>query len=379
MRMKLLPPAIDAGSAAMIQWLLRNRNILMLALVLFLVNQLIELILLKTLAPDGYNSLCRLDCHGYSSIVRDGYKAEYTTSASYKAMSNWAFFPLLPTLAGFLHNFMNFSPEKSLVIIGKLFFFGAIFMFIKFARAYAATIPPLVAGGIVALNPYAIYGNIGYTETLFLFFTCLFFILLKQRRYLLVGLSGAFLSSVRLVGILSVIPYLFLLLVRWPISDRTRRLQLLLGLLIIPLGLSLFMLHLFVRTGDPLAFAHAQAAWGRPGSVGALSWLSNLKDGYISDFWLNRYNSISASLALLVPLLFFARKQCELALFSLACTLVPLSSLLWSLPRYIWWQAPVLLAVAIVVSLRRSLAVVWFSFAIIAQFLCYRQWFSPYD
>jgi hypothetical protein len=99
----------------------------MLALVLFLVKQLIELILLNALAPYGYNSLCRLDCHGYSSIVRDGYKAEYATSASSKVMSSWASFPLLPTLAGLLHNFMNFSPEKSVLVTSKLFFLRSIF------------------------------------------------------------------------------------------------------------------------------------------------------------------------------------------------------------------------------------------------------------
>jgi hypothetical protein len=377
--MKHLLPAIGTGQACILQWFRQNRKFLLIACSLFLINQLIELIILKALPPYGYNSLCRLDCHGYSSIVRDGYKAEYTTAESYQSMSNWAFFPLLPALAGLLHNLMGFSAEKAIVVTGKLFFLGSIFLFIKFAMVYAPAIRPVIAGGVAALNPYAIYGNVGYTEPLFLFFTCLLFLLLNQRLYLLSGISGAFLSSVRLVGIIGIIPYIYALIVRRSDSGRSRRLGLVIGLLIIPTGLIMFMLHMYERTGDALAFANAQAAWGRPSSVGALSWLANLRDGYASEFWLNRYNAFSSTLALLVPIYFFIRKQYDLALFSLFCTLLPLSSLLWSLPRYIWWQAPVLLAVASVVSLRKSFAAAWFSFAIVAQFLCYRQWFSPYD
>ncbi len=360
-------------------WFIENKQLLLIGLALFLLNQLIEFVLLRELAPYGYNSLCRLDCRGYASIVLGGYKAEIANEQSLKVISNWAFFPLFPAFAKFFHLLLGFSPEKAVVGTGKLFFLGSIILFMKFAKAYIPMIPLSIAGAVVALNPYAIYGNVGYTEPLFLFFSCLFFLFLKKRQFLLAGISGAFLGSVRLVGIFSGAPYLHALFSQWSSLSLSRRLRVVVGLLLIPVGLGMFMLHLYQRTGDALAFIHIQQAWGRPASLGPLSWLQNLIDGFTQEFYLSKYNAITSLIAFFLSFYLLRKRYYDLAVFSLLCTLLPLSSSVWGMPRYIWWQAPILLAVASLIGNNKRRAVVWFGLALIAQFICYRQWFSPYD
>ncbi len=327
-------------------WFRNNAGLLLVSAALFAANQFIEWTAVL-LSGQGYDKLCNWDCSWYAGIVQGGYDLSPHGHARGDA-ANWAFFPLLPLVARALAFFSGFAPQLSLVLASKLFFLLAIFAFVKFARAYDERLDPIALASIAALNPYAIYDNVGYTESLFLLLSCAFFYHLRRGNLVIAGIMGGALSAARVVGVLAVFSYLVRTAGAWRREPAARE-RILLGLLLLPLGLGLFMAFLYWLSGDALAFSHIQRAWDRvPGNPFAY-----IAAGLRADA-INRYWAVMTALALLVPLYFAWSKRFELALYSLGCTLIPLSTGLWAMPRYIWWQAPVLLALAML--LRNRLA-----------------------
>lgn len=223
----------------------------------------------------------------------------------------------------------------------SLFF---IFAFIKFCKEYAPQITPITSGIIAALNPYVIYGNAGYTESLFLFLSCFAFVLLKRKKYLTHGLVGALLGITRIVGIFIAASYTisaFKDFINFPIKQK---IVIALGGVMIGVGLLGFIIFLHYHSGDPIAFIHIQQApgWGR----------SEIRNPFLNltqnlaEFTNPPFRATISLVAIIFVIYLFCKKQYELAAFSALCTLIPLSTGLFSMPRFIWFQAPLLMVIA---------------------------------
>ena len=155
------------------------------------------------------------------------------------------------------------APPAALVVTIKIVFILAIFAFTKFGVEYQPRLNPLILAGVAALNPYSIYGSAGYTESSFLLFSCRFFIAVGRRNFVLAGLFGGILTSVRLVAGAAGFAYLAMI---WKARKNLRELslaQIALGLLLLPLGVALFSAFLYFKTGDALAFLDVERAWDR--------------------------------------------------------------------------------------------------------------------
>lgn len=346
-----------------------GRRFFHIALLLFLTNQLLEWLILLFVSRD-HAALCQWDCHiWYATILEHGYDlAPPFDSAS--GMANWAFFPLFPMLAAVLQWLSNISNVMALLLVSKLFFFLSIWMFIHFAHRFDARISPWVAGMVLAFNPYSIYGNVGYTESLFLVLTIVFFQLLQSKRYLAAGLAGGLLSSVRVVGVATLLPYLLSAWREWR-ANSNQRLKLILAGMLLPSGLALFSLYLYYRMGDGLAFMHVQRAWGRemPHNPFVVLWQGLVAKEFVQQLlaWM--------SLPSLVSIYYLLRtRQWNFAVFSLFCTMIPLSTGLMAMPRYIWWQAPFLYTVALAVS-RMQLRLPVYAVFIAGLITVYLVWF----
>lgn len=294
----------------------------------------------------------------YASIISGGYdrisKVEdpgpVPPRADRKGSSaNWAFFPLFPLLARLPHAVFGLAPPMAAVFAGKVCFFLSIVAFMEFVRRYKPDLNPAFAAMTVSMNPYAIYGNVGYTEPLFLLLTCLFFIQLDRGNNILAGTTGAFLTATRFVGLSSMAAYAVANAVPMFSGRGKPDAKILLGLLLIPLGLACFMLFLHYRMGDALAFLHVQRAWARAVGNPFETLLNGLAGGP-----LNRYLAWSSIAALAAPVVLLRARQFELAVFSWCCTLIPLATGLVSMPRFIWWQAPLLLLVASFLAWRKA-------------------------
>lgn len=309
----------------------------LLAVAVFVLHQLIEW-LVAVLYSHRIFDTCSWDCLRYVTVAEHGYP---TAPTAVDHMENWAFFPLFPLLIRATTVLTALSAPTAAILLGKLLFLGSIYAFILFAGKYRESIPPYYAALVVALSPYAVYGNSGYTEPLFLLLSCVFFVFLKDRRYLACGLIGMLLSASRVQGVLVAVSYALVVLPQLRAANWEQRKEMVLGGLLIPLGMGLFMLHLYRLTGDALAFVHVQKAWGRVFGNPLTVIAAGIHKGTIHLDW-----ALMSLAAVLAALLLIAIRETALGAFSLLSVLIPLSSGLQSMPRYIWWQAPLLLLLA---------------------------------
>jgi hypothetical protein len=183
----------------------------------------------------------------------------------------------------------------------------------------------------LATFPTALFFFAGYTESLFLFMTVAAFFHMRRRDWLLAGIFAGLASATRVTGVLLMLPFLYEYA-----RDRNFSIRHLdrgvIGLLLCPLGLLLFMLYLWQVVGDPLAFSHAQTAWQKTFTLAIWS-------GFLESFhqmlilpkasFMDAHNVIEVTLGgLALVCSFFAARRLPAAygLYLLAFWLVTLTS-----------------------------------------------------
>jgi len=360
---------------------LRFARTILVACAFFLANQGVEHLVLSSICM-SYSDVQGWDNLWYAKIISHGYdrvsKVEDptpipSTDGRRGNAANWAFFPLFPLLARLPQALFGLPPLMAAVLLSKICFFFSIIAFMEFFRLYKPDTNAAFAAMAVSLNPYAIYGNVGYTEPLFLMLTCIFFIQLKRKRNIPAGMTGALLSATRFVGLSAMAAYVAANAAAIASGRIKIEARILLGFLLIPLGLACFMIFLHHQMGDALAFLHVQRAWGR--AVG--NPLETLRNG-LAGGPLNRYLALTGLAALAAPVALLRARNFELATFSWCCTLAPLATGLVSMPRFTWWQAPLLLLVASLLAWRKAWIVLLPTFiAGLAYFT--RGWFLKAD
>jgi hypothetical protein len=323
----------------------------------------------STTVPD----FCTWDCNWFRFVVEQGYDLEPNRQEQ-QNHANWSFYPLFPVSALPFRHFFHFSAGTSLVLASKCELFGAILFFLLLLGGeLQETREYLMAGSLVAFNPYVIYAHAGYSEPLYFALACLGFYFLQRRRWLPSGITGALLSATRIVGCMFAVSYLVVWLKdsEWYRVLRPRSALVLVGLLLCPLGMALYAFYLYHHTGDALGFIHIQVAWGRiPGSPWRII-IKALRDHQWQRFW-----GIMILAGLAVVGWLFKLRRPELAIFLLGAILIPLSADTWGFARYLWWQPPLLYAIFIFLKRYRAWWPVYFAFSAgMASFMII-EWFS---
>ena len=231
--------------------------------------------------PTALNMHWRWDAVHYYSIAIGGYNFYYSNPMPGNEPTGLpAFFPMFPLLTRIMSTLLGgLRPPAPLpiwaaspvpLLAGVLVVHGAALLafWLLFRLAREETGDEATARRAVlytAIFPLAFYYAIPYTESLFLATTVGAFLAARNQQWVRAGLWGAAASATRLTGLLLLPVLLIELALAWrrgelrpPAWGRA-----VLGLLLVPVGLLLFMLHLWQRTGDPLAFLHAQAFWNR--------------------------------------------------------------------------------------------------------------------
>jgi hypothetical protein len=217
---------------------------------------------------------------------------------------------------------------------------------------------------LLAFSPYSIYFSIPYTESLSFLLSVLVFYLASSHRWVAAGLTAALLSSVKVIGVLIVFPMLLIALRKHrfksllKISSGSE--QVVFSLMVAPLGLFLYMLFLHDRVGDAFAFKHVQIAWSRQVGNPITILLDALKDPFNLKF----YSACATVIGLSVTGYLVKRRKYPEAAFLGMAILVPLSTGLASMPRYIFAMFPVYIALELVTrdcQLQRYLLLAGFS------------------
>ncbi len=200
----------------------------------------------------------RWDAEHYIGIATNGYSG-----------TEPAFFPLYPALIASLGLLTNNHLIAGLIISNGACFFALLYLYKLVEHEFNRQVAHRTVF-YISIFPTAFFFSAVYTESLFLFLSVASFYYVRERRWLLAGVFGAFASLTRSEGVLLMVPFFIEWMIalyetrrdifRWPIDTLLRPLV---GICTIPLGLAAYMLYLWVLTGDPLRFSHVQSHWGR--------------------------------------------------------------------------------------------------------------------
>jgi hypothetical protein len=263
-----------------------------------------------------------------------------------------AFFPLYPLLMKIVYHLLNYNVHLSgLLISNGSFLVGLIFFYRLVEDVYADSSYAKRAIFYLCVFPASMFFSAIYTEGLFflLITGCVYFA--RKRKWWLAGLFGLFASATRNLGVLLAlwVSWEWLGSVGWnwrkpfafPTWDALRKeLSGVAGLLMIPGGLAAYMLYLWRTFGDPLAFLTTQKGWDRTAIFGPIQVILQ----FISDYRANPGDPVLTvyHFSLILLLIFLAampqvikRLGLGAGVFCLACVLIPVSTSLISLPRFI--------------------------------------------
>jgi Mannosyltransferase (PIG-V) len=289
-------------------------------------------------------SFCTVSDPGwYNSIARWGYeKIPFSKSAHH----NWAFFPLFP-LTWRIAAFVTREYELTGIVLSHIFFFFALLLVHRTIMAFGfdeGTAARTVF--YIAIFPTSFFFSLPMSESLFLLLTAGSICCARLRRWWLAGLLAALASATRATGIL-LMPTLALMF--WQTYGPLWRRREVFSLLLAPLGLIAFMIHLHFVTGDALAFAHIQEVWGR--RLGFFGWplIEYLQFPTIAVPWDLRIMNFAAAIgALASGVVLLKWRQWALGFYTLAAVILTLSSLLLiAQARYAMVLFPVHLTLAI--------------------------------
>jgi hypothetical protein len=321
--------------------------------------------------PGSLQGMCRWDCLWYETITNAGYHLKPMFHANGDA-ANWAFFPAFPIVASVVRAVTGASASQALVMTSKLSFFISIFVFIGYSQRILGRKGGWLAGTVLAMSPYAIYAHAGYTESLYFLLTTTAFWLLERKAWIASGLAGGLMGATRIIGIAFGFAYLATLTRKSSLEEiRRDRLAYLVGLLLIPSGLAGYMYYLYFHVGDALAFKHVMLAWGRSSA----NLLDSLRGAMGWELW-GPYFALIAFLGLLSAGWHLARGRHDMAAYMGVSVLVPLMSSVGSMPRYVFWQMPFLLAVAEIASRQRGVLQAYLVFASAMGTIMVTAWFS---
>ena len=185
--------------------------------------------------------LLRIAEHGYDSAT-DGAAA---------------FFPLYPASVGLLGRVFGGHYLVAGIVVSLACSLAAFALLHRLALLKLGESDARRTVLYLAVFPMTLFLQAVYSESLFLLLCVAAFLLAERRRWLLVGLVVGLALLTRLWGV-ALLPSVALL--AWRAPARWRALA---GLLPAPLIFAAYPLWLEAKTGDGLAFAHAQELWHR--------------------------------------------------------------------------------------------------------------------
>ncbi|MEM4266179.1 MAG: glycosyltransferase family 39 protein [Candidatus Woesearchaeota archaeon] len=266
------------------------------------------------------------DTGWYLNVAANGYPPGFDPAVQ----SNWAFFPLYPLLMRLLGGIVGSNYVAGIIISNVCLIVAAIFLY-KLVKLDADKQTAFGAVKYMFLFPTAFVLSGVFTESLFLLLAITGFYYAKKGKWWAAGIAGFFLSLTKSLGIILVVPLLYEYLKTKNFKiEKIRKDILWLGL--IPLGLIVFSIYNFYKTGNYLAFAYVQKAWGH-GFSNPLKFIVN---GSISSN-LGVLFASYFTLALLVIIIFYKKVDTPYLIFSLFLFIIPLLSIptYESFPRYL--------------------------------------------
>ncbi len=292
---------------------------------------------------DLWKQICRFDCMWFQRIADDGYALVPTYMKGGNA-ANWAFMPVSPYLGKWM-SWLVGDTNLALILVSNLTFVFSIVVFLKALKQLSIREEMQeVAVWLMCFSPYGVYALSGYSEPLYIALISGVFIACYRQNWWLVGLLGLVAAITRNLGVMLVFSVLISGVQAYGASSfyrlRDNALSVIGAIWLIPLGFFTYMMYLHFHMGDALAFGHIQIAWGRVVS-NPIEWLVY----GVETGGAKLYLVIVSLMGFALNGYLFAKKRYAEAVFMLINLLIPLSSGVNAMPRYIFGLYPTYLAI----------------------------------
>jgi hypothetical protein len=291
----------------------------------------------------------RWDSGFYMNVAQSGYF--YTPGQQ----SSVAFFPVYPLLMNLVMPFYGGNAVIAGAVVSHVCLLVAlIFLYLLTELEFGAAAAQRTVF-YLAVFPTAFFFSMVYTESVFLLFSVATFYFARRHMWAWAAVMGAITSASRIVGVVvwACVMLEWLRLHNWTLfrihkreawaglwNGLRRDLFSLILIMCIPLGLISYMVFLYTRFGDPIAFWTAQSAWGR-GTRGLFGSIFRDLNGLLSQNWGTGeiwWNSLLNLIGLFVTLamvpFIWRRLGASFALHTLLGVLIPAASGTGSLIRY---------------------------------------------
>jgi hypothetical protein len=289
-------------------------------------------------------------------------------SQGYILTRDTVFFPLWPLLIHFVGSLFGGTTTAyyvaSLLLANLCFYFVLLLFYCLLSEDFEPTIARN-ALFYLAFYPYSLFYFAGYSEALFLLLCLAFFIVLRRGRsvdWWLAGLFGFLAVLTRPTGIMLVIPFLVLYMQRFWLSKQHdqsswwQKVNALMPIVLIPLGVVTYMIYLGYTKGNPMAFSTEESrSWSRHLSLpwnGIISTLRVLLFTSTRLQVLNFMDLVFTLVPIIVLVLGWRRLPLHYSLFALAMVLFSLSypftplEPLSATPRYMMTIFPIIVILA---------------------------------
>lgn len=291
------------------------------------------------------SAACGYDCVWYVRLGAEGY-ASHGDWEPVGPVPNWAFFPLFPVLIRIVMA-SGVTAELAGLVAANLALLGFVLLGAEWLRRSRPAHDSRVWVLFALLFPFGFIFSVPYTEGLFGALMVAALLAMADGRRLLAGCAIALMCATRPNGVV-MLPLLALacgqaLWQGWP--HATSRLALLgetmLPLSVAPLGLSVWMAYQYWMIGDALAFSHVQILWDRAwiGPVAQLALAFEAWDWErvlaITGPASASYNAAWSVLGLAAALWLAWQRRWSEAYLLAVCILLPLSSGIHSMPRFV--------------------------------------------
>lgn len=272
---------------------------------------------------------CAWDSGWYLDIARHGYSLQ--THPPGALNTNYGFFPLYPLLIRLLSLVVRSDALAGVLISNGCLAIACVYLF-KLTRLDHDRETALRAVKYFVLFPTAFVLSAVLTESLFTALAILCLYAARRERWAVAGALGFLVALTRPNGIFLLAPVLWIYLRQKQFHLNRIRFDALF-MALIPLGLACLAFYDYYRTGDPLAYAHAQAAgWGHHLTNPLAVLFAGMASGQIDQ-------SISAwfgAAALALLIIRFDKLRMEYWLYAAGIILLPLmAATVLGLPRYL--------------------------------------------
>jgi hypothetical protein len=295
---------------------------------------------------DIWQQICRFDCMWFQRIADDGYAIVPSYMKGGNA-ANWAFMPISPYLGKWL-SWLVGDTNLALVLVSNGTFLLSISVFLMALKQLTISEEMQdIAIWLMCFSPYSVYALSGYSEPLYIALISGVFVACYRQNWWLAGLLGLLAAVTRNLGVMLVFSVLILGVQAYGANSfyrlKNSALSVVGAIWLIPLGFFTYMAYLHFHMGDALAFGHIQIAWGRVFS-NPIEWLIY----GVERGGAKLYLVVASLIGFALNAYLFAKKRYAEGVFMLINLIIPLSSGVNAMPRYIFGLYPTYLAMILV-------------------------------